>query len=253
MSSRAKDTRRRTKRSPLVRLRIFAFFIIVIVALAIWAGFALATAPVFRVGTVAVTITGEARHVSVTQIMNAAHIDPGANAWLLNKKAISARVDALPWIATSRVARTLPARVEIIATERVPVACLQVGRLVTIDATQRVLASSCVSAQLTRIDVRLKKTLIPGQTVGDERVAQLMRDLATLAVANLPVRSLYFDRYASLVAIDPQGVELKFGEDGDLANKAALIDPIRRATQSKGRTVVAIDVRAPQTPVVDFR
>lgn len=251
MSSRAKDMRRRTKRSPLVRLRIFAFFITVIVALAIWAGFALASAPVFRIGTVAVTVAGQ--RVSATQIINAAHIDPGANAWLLNKKAITARVDALPWIATSRVARTLPARVEIIATERVPFACLQTGHLVTIDTTQRVLASVCVSAQLAQIDVPLKKTLIPGETVGDERVAQLIRDLATLAAANLPVRSLHLDRYASLVAVDPQGVELKFGEDGDLAKKAALIDPIRRATQSKGRTVVAIDVRAPQTPVVEYR
>ena len=251
MSSRAKDTRRRTKRSPLVRLRIFAFFIIVIVALAIWAGFALATAPVFRIGMVVVSASGQ--RVSATQIINAAHIDPGANAWLLNKNSITARVDALPWIATSRVARTLPARVEIIATERVPVACLQAGHLVTIDATQRVLASACVSAQLMRIDVSLKKTLIPGETVGDERVAQLIRDLATLAAANLRIRSLHLDRYASLVAVDSQGVELKFGEDGDLAKKAALIDPIRRATQSKGRTVIAIDVRAPQTPVVDYR
>jgi len=250
VSSRAKDTRRRTKRSPLVRLRIFAFFIIVLVLLAIWGGFALTTAPIFRVGRVAVT-TGT--HVSGRQIMLAARIDPAANAWLLDKNAIVARVNALPWIATTRVARTLPARVEIITTERVPVACLQAAWRVTIDATQRVLEESCDFPQLARIVVPLKKAPAPGATIGDERVAQLVRDLATLAAANVPVRSLHLDRYASLVAIDPRGVELKFGEDSDLSKKAALIDPIRRATQSKGRTVVAIDVRAPQTPVVDYR
>ncbi len=253
MSSRAKDTRRRTKRSPLVRLRVFAFFIIVIVVLAIWGGFALATAPLFRVGTVAVTVTGDAKRVTGTQIVNAAHIDPGANAWLLNEKTITARINALPWIASSRISRTLPARVEIIATERVPMACLQAGRLLTIDATQRVLDSSCTSAQLTLISVALKKIPVPGETIGDERIGQLVRDLATLAAAGIPVQSLHLDRYASLVAIDPHGVELKFGDDEDLAKKATLIDPIRRATQNKGRAVTAIDVRAPQTPVVSYR
>jgi len=46
---------------------------------------------------------------------------------------------------------------------------------------------------------------------------------------------------------------LKFGEDGDLAKKAALIEPIRRSTQTHGRSLHAIDVRAPQTPVVEYR
>ena len=250
MSSGTKDLRRRTKRSPLVRLRIFAFFIIVLGILAAWGGFAIATSPAFHVGSVAVT--GNTR-VSTAQILSAARIDSTANAWLLNKNEIAARVQAIPWIERARISRTLPARVELVITERVPAACLQAGRLVTIDATQRVLATSCLSPLLTQLAVPLKKPPVPGETIVDERVGQLVRDLAILTTATVPVRSLHLDRYGSLVAIDPHGVELKFGEDGDLAKKAALIEPIRRSTQTHGRSLYAIDVRAPQTPVVEYR
>lgn len=250
MSSGAKDLRRRTKRSPLVRLRIFAFFIIVLGILAAWGGFAIATSPAFHVGAVAVT--GNTR-VSTARILSAARIDSTANAWLLNQNEIAARVEAIPWIDRARVSRTLPARVELVITERVPAACLQAGRLVTIDATQRVLALRCLSPLLTQLAVPLKKQPVPGETILDARVGQLVRDLAILTTAAVPVRSLYFDRFASLVAIDPHGDVLKFGEDGDLAKKAALIEPIRLATQIHGRSLRAIDVRAPQTPVVEYR
>ena len=43
-----------------------------------------------------------------------------------------------------------------------------------------------------------------------------------------------------------------FGSDDDLAQKAALIGPVRAGVGSS-RIIRAIDLRSPGTPIVDFR
>ena len=52
-------------------------------------------------------------------------------------------------------------------------------------------------------------------------------------------------------AIDAEGVILRFGADDDLATKLSLIEPIRRST-ANAKKLRAIDLRAPDTPVVEF-
>jgi hypothetical protein len=44
---------------------------------------------------------------------------------------------------------------------------------------------------------------------------------------------------------------LRFGADEDLATKLALVEPIRRSVAS-AKKLRAIDLRAPDTPVVEF-
>jgi hypothetical protein len=46
-------------------------------------------------------------------------------------------------------------------------------------------------------------------------------------------------------------VLLKFGAEHDLAEKLALVGPVRRSVGNR-RRVVAIDLRAPATPIVEF-
>jgi len=53
------------------------------------------------------------------------------------------------------------------------------------------------------------------------------------------------------VAGTPRGVQLLLGDDEDLARKIALIGPI--LSQTAGRRIAAIDLRAPGTPVVVYR
>jgi hypothetical protein len=79
-------------------------------------------------------------------------------------------------------------------------------------------------------------------------VNQLLADARTIA-AQLPVRMVRHDAFGGIEAVDGHGVLIKFGADGDLASKLALVEPIRRAAK---RPVRVIDLRAPATPVVQF-
>ena len=82
-------------------------------------------------------------------------------------------------------------------------------------------------------------------------VVGLLAAAKALDHAKLHVRSLARDRYGDLVATDATGVELRLGADTDLAKKAALVGPVRAATRN--RPIRVIDLRAPETPTVEFR
>ncbi len=83
-------------------------------------------------------------------------------------------------------------------------------------------------------------------------MTRLLADAKLLADADLAVRSLGRDRWGGLQAVDVTGVTLRFGDDADLARKAALVGPVRSTIGTK-RRLRAIDLRAPATPVVQFR
>jgi hypothetical protein len=92
----------------------------------------------------------------------------------------------------------------------------------------------------------------PGGTISDPDLGRLLADAKILSDANLGIRSLGRDRWGGLEAVDASGVRLMFGADEDLAQKAALIGPVR-AGVGRARTIRAIDLRSPGTPIVDFR
>jgi hypothetical protein len=123
---------------------------------------------------------------------------------------------------------------------------------VTLDATARVLQDGCGLPSVTRVDAGNAALAAPGQTLNDPEVARLLADVKTLADAGLTVRSVRRDRWGGLEAVDVTGVILKFGEDADLARKAELVGPVRQGVEKK-HPIRAIDLRAPRTPVVEFR
>ena len=135
---------------------------------------------------------------------------------------------------------------------RRPSACVRgSGRDVTIDATARVLQAACASPALPRIDAGKAVVPAPGGTIADPEIGRLLADAKTLADANLAVRRLGRDRWGGLEAVDVTGVLIEFGADEDLAKKAPLVEPVRRSVAK--RPVRAIDLRAPGTPIVEFR
>jgi hypothetical protein len=123
---------------------------------------------------------------------------------------------------------------------------------VTIDATSRVLQNGCVLEGTAWIDAGKGKLPLPGIRIADPQVARLLDDAKTLADGNLAVRTLGRDRWGGLQAVDITGLILRFGDDGDLAKKVALVAPVRAGIGRK-RPLRAIDLRAPGTPVVEFR
>lgn len=250
MSTRPRALRRRKKPSLLARVRVFWLLIVVVLVALAYGAYTLVTLPQLRVQNVAVEIGGHA--VTQRAVLDAAHIDRETNAWLLNTHAIAARIETIPYVASAHVSRRPPASVVIAVTQRVPVACVyDRTRVVTIDDAPRILQDGCAFQTLPRIDLTNVRLGAPGARVDDAGVGSLLTDVGTLAAAHIAVRSVGHDRFDGLDAVDATGVRLRFGKESDLAKKAALVGPVRAATS--GRRIAVIDLRAPGTPIVEFK
>ncbi|MBV9439863.1 MAG: FtsQ-type POTRA domain-containing protein, partial [Candidatus Eremiobacteraeota bacterium] len=185
---------------------------------------------------------------------DAAAIAPDANVWLIDTRAVQQRIEAIPYVDRASVRRAQfphPA-VELAVTVRRPADCLRGdGGTVTVDAAARVLQRGCAvpAAPLVVASAALPA---PGQTVSDASVTRLLRDEAILVQAGLGLRRIARDRWAGLEIVDRSGVTVRFGDDADLPHKAALVGPVRAGIGTR-RPVAAIDLRAPATPIVEFR
>jgi hypothetical protein len=252
--SRPRPLPRRRKPSLAARMRPFWILGIVAIVGLSWGLYALAGAPWFRVARVGVDVP-LGSPVSREQVRAAAALGPDANVWLLRTGAMARRIEAIPYVERASVHRgQFPQPfVELAATVRRPSACVRSGgREVTIDASARVLQAGCALPAEPRIDAGPGKLPAPGAWIADPAVTKLLADAKILADAELAVRGLARDRWGGLEAVDVTGVTLRFGDDADLAAKAALVAPVRAGIGTK-RKLRAIDLRAPATPVVQFR
>lgn len=259
MKSGTRDARprtapRRRKASLAARVRPFWIFAILLVGMIAWGGAWLAQSPWFRVTRVGVDVP-LASPVSADAVRAAAGISRDTNVWLIDTRGAARRIEAIPYVATASIHRGQFPKpfVELAITVRRPSACVRGGgRDVTIDATARVLQPGCATAALPRIDAGKAIVPAPGGTIADPEIGRLLADAKTLADVNLGVRRLGRDRWGGLEAVDVTGVVIRFGTDEDLLKKAALVEPVRRGVGAK-RAVRAIDLRAPGTPIVEFR
>jgi cell division protein FtsQ len=251
VSSRSGALRRRRKPSLATRLRIAWVFIVVIVGVAAYAGYVLVTLPQLRVQAIDVQIDGI--DVAERDVLDAAKIDRAANMWLLDTATIARRIESIPYVDLADVRRALPADMTIIVTEREPVACVRAAtRVVTIDRSRRLLQNGCARPSAVAIDLH-DATLGPlGSTATAPALATLMADSRALEEARVGIRSIHTDADGGLVAVDRHGIDLLLGSDDDLARKAQLVGPVLAAI-APGRSIKAIDLRAPATPTVEYR
>jgi hypothetical protein len=235
------------------RARPFWILWLVVAALLVWGGVWLARSPWFRIARTTIVVPAGAP-VSRDAVSTAAAVSPDANLWLLDPGAMARRIEAIPYVDRATIGRAQfpqPA-LEIAVTVRTPSVCVRAGGSdATLDGTARVLQAGC-AATLPLIDAGDAVVPPPGGRIADARIAGLLADAQVLAGAGLAVRQLRRDRWGGLEAVDPSGVTIEFGDDADLAKKAALVQPVRNGVGSK-RPIRAIDLRAPDTPTVLFR
>jgi len=251
MSARPAQLRRRSKPSLGSRLRRFWILALVALAAAAYAGVLLANAPAFRLAHL--NVTGASR-VPQDEIVARASLDPRANIWLLDVHAIERRVEAIPYVLAAHVHRSFPGGVSVDVVERVPEACLRDGgAAVTIDRALRVIAAGCAAAPPLAYVVNDRLDLTPGTFVNDAKVTQLQRDALTLASRGEQYKSFSLDPHGQLDALMANGIRVRFGDDDDLASKERLVGPILASLGPRAGSVRAVDLRAPGTPVVEFR
>lgn len=248
-------TKRRKRRSkPSLRTRIGTYWLLALTlaVLAGYGGYRLVTAPLFHLKSL--TVTGLV-HETRSDVFARAAIDPRGNVWLLDRGAIRRRIEALPYVGTAAVHVRFPAGVWLEIAERAPAGCVRelAGRSYTIDADLRVLERGCGdSAGITYL-VRAKLAAEPGAFLHDPELALLRSDARALAASGDRYRSFAHDGYGDLEATLSDGIAVKFGADGDLASKQRLIGPILAQLGPRAGDVRAVDLRAPATPVVEYR
>ncbi len=245
--SKARKVTGRRKRSAADRLRPFWILLVLFLAVGILGSYYVITWPGFRARHI--IVFGNHR-VPSKEIVKRAAFNGRVNIWLQNMGAAAGRIGAIADIGQVTIERTFPAGVTIVVRERIPFAQIRSGSLsVVSDRDLRVLKVNG-AAGLPQFIVRIGLPVV-GQSIKDGRVVRLRDDYERLVDAHVVVVALRYDRFGDLIAVTPRHVQILLGDDEDLARKVALIGPI--LSQTAGKKIAAIDLRAPRTPVVVYR
>jgi cell division protein FtsQ len=235
-----------------MRLRVFWIFIVLLLIAATVAGFRVATWPGFFPKSVTVFGTN---HVSVADVLKRAAIPGDRNVWLIDKHAAESRVDSLAWVRATHIHRVFPTSVRITVVERTPAACIEAASArYLVDASGAVIETSCNAVpNIVAIGWPSLAPQHAGSVVDVTQLSRFLADVATLRAHRAePVRAS-FDRFGGLDVTLGGGITVRFGDDRDLAAKAALVDPILQAYGKRTQDIAVIDLRAPATPVVEER
>ena len=241
---------KRRKKSAAARLRPFWFLLVLVALAASAAGYWAATWPGFDPRHVAVTGN---QAVSSEEILARAQIEPSRNVWLQNMKSAARRVSAIPYVGQVTIVRSLPAGVTIRVTERKPFAVLRFGPHAAVaDRDLRILRDGGAADDLPLFVLKSQALPAAGVFVKDPQAAHLRDDYDILTQAHVPVAQLHYDKFGDLAAVLRSGVALLLGDESDLSQKAALVEPILSQAGAGHGKIAAVDLRAPKTPVVRY-
>jgi len=244
-------TPKRRKKSAAARLRPFWIVIAFLLALGAGGAAALAMWPGFAPKDV--QVVGNQR-VSRADVLARAGVAPNVNIWLQNTRAIEARVEELPYVATARVNRIPPSSIAIEIRERVPFAVVTEGsQAVLVDRDLRVLEPAAAPAALVTFTLAPGTDLQPGIFLKSQEATALLATYDRLIAARVVPVALAYDKFGGVVATMRGGIRVMLGDDDEMPRKIALIDPILSQVVRGGKPADAIDLRAPNTPVVDYK
>ncbi len=250
-SSRAAKRRRRP--SPVRRLQPFWLLWLVALGAGVAAATFLTTWSALYPHTV--DVLGN-RVVSRDEILARAAVDYQKNMWLQSASAMESRVDAIPYVKSTTVHRRPPDTLVVDVTERVPYAFLDVGdSRVTVDHDLRALQTGepeALSTSLPAFRIRAAQPPAPGTFVTDAGAQTLRANTDALLAAHLDPATLELDRFGDVTVRLRNGMYILLGDQEKMAQKIALIDPILTQVDRGKRPVVAIDLRAVNTPVVVY-
>lgn len=204
-------------------------------------------------------------HESEADVVAAMALAPDGNAWLIDRRAVRQRLEALPWVSTASVNVAWPNEVSVDLTERVPAARVElpqaqgqiaVPAVAVIDETQRVLVVSTDPqeyAQLPRLVVDpAPRPASAGQTLADRDVAQALSALRELRALGLTISAVAVAPSTGISATADRNLHVLFGDDEELAAKAQLFKAIVAKISTAAR-IAYVDVRSVRAPTVLYR
>ncbi len=246
--------RRKRRARPSLRARVRTYWLVSLVVFGFlaWGGWSLARAPYFFVRDERVTGISQ---VSADDVIARAALGRTQNVWLVDRRAVERRLAAIPYVDVAKMRVRFPATVVFAIRERVPTGCIRDlhGARYTIDDARRVLEVGCPETGGITYAVRAALAVRPGVFVRDPELVALQADARDLARTGQRYRSFSHDAYGDLDAVLENGVDVRFGSDGDLLAKQRLVAPILARLASRTGEIRSVDLRTPATPVVEFR
>lgn len=194
-----------------------------------------------------VTIFGLHR-VSLAEATEALGFGPGRPMVAINTGAAAEALEEIAWIATASVERQWPGTVDVIVTERAPVAVALAApdRWVLVDSGARVLsepigAAEVAATELARIS-GIRAAGPPGSFLGNDAVAPLaalsgltegVPGVASAPLAPGEIYAVWRDEREGLMVDTTIGVRLVLGDDTQLRSKIVAVGAVldhKRAT-----------------------
>lgn len=242
--------RRAVRRARAVRIRRKIIAIGTMLALT-YGGWALVHSSLFALD--GVEVAGLDR-VDRATLLETAGIRIGMNMLSVDTKAIEARLEAVPLIEAVTVKRLYPSKLQIHVREREAVAVLMLpGSRWLIDSRGVVIEEAGDDAGLPIIRSGDDAGIAAGSSLSDEVV------LAGLAVWRETPASLK-PKVTAIEASTPGAIAVRFGgvrvivgTAMNLPEKMRILQEIFAHAEATGKTVVAVDLRAPDRPAARLR
>ncbi len=205
-------------------------------------------------------------HTAESDVLAAAALPANQNAWLINRRALATRIQALPWVAHAAVRLRWPNRLSIEIVERQPAALVALGQprgesgesssYAMIDATQHVLELETQDQRQSDLPVLVvvppPDEVAPGTTLNRSEVGQALDAYRRLVSLGLRISEVAIAPSTGISATADRNLRVLFGEDEDLAKKAELFQAIVAKISTPSR-VAYVDVRSIRAPTVLYR
>ena len=239
-----RTSRRRGKRSRLRPFALVALFALLVVTAGLaWA----ASWRGFRPRHI--EVIGNTR-VATARILAAAAIDPHVNIWLQSSGGMTARLLRIRSIASVSVHRSLPNRVTLVVSQRIPEARLVAGD-----------GSCAVDRRGYLFPLQPKDDTLPAivakrRSCSERRLPTASLTMRLLSVlrradaAGVALAALTLDRYQEERGTLADGTLLYIGDGTQLERKFAEVQALEKRLHSTWAHIKALDLRAPSTPVV---
>jgi len=205
-------------------------------------------------------------HESQDDVLAAAALAPEQNAWLLDRRVVERRIEALPWVSRASLTVSWPNVVGIDVVERNPVARVELigdsfagapPAFAVIDEACRVLAvttdpSEWASLPALVVSPPLDGAAQPGERLAQGGVPQALDALHELRGLGLAVSAVSVAPATGIGATADRNLRVLFGDDDDLARKVSLFLAIAAKISTPER-IAYVDVRSVRAPTVLYR
>lgn len=226
-----------------IALALFALFL---------AGYAFLQSPIFSLREV--RLSGN-DHLTLDDVIAQAGLVMGTNLLEVDPRRVARSLEQSPVIAQVRVARRFPATLLIQITERRPVAYLPAERgFWTVDAEGRILYRvETLNKPMPLLTTSPPVAPAEGHVLDEPHVLAALRFVSALSLRGLAQLAEVHAAARGIRAYTADGITVDLGLEGDMKEKAGVLETLLAKAAEGNVRITRIDVRHPRSPVVEGR